>query len=1083
MDRNRVALIVNKNCCTTIKTDDAIEGSIDLIIKEGSGYLIRYDIVITASHTLDCNEWINANGELMYWVRLLGFEKHSQKWTEYQARLLRKSSKYDLALLKLDNGPYSCAQEFGTDVKLAKVPDGGVPGKFEVRGIGFPKAQRNNTGYQNGEAVSGEFTRIADRISCPELSISVTSDPPASPAGWAGISGTSLFVNQDGVDLLACVIVETDGEQGFSAKRLRAIPISVLLEEGEEEFFADFKSKPKLEVLQFQHQLINSSNGEPEDSQYNESSDSMQQEFLENLRTYRKYKNVNKNDIMKMNVQDSILRDIWSFIVDGSNIDVKNEVFELCQTDTDLHRILKPILKIANISSDDETILTDTDLINYLAAGEQPGGFLIDSKIMQGYSKLLKKLLIYSLYRYPSILFDNRQIFEKLETLAKRDELFWIEFFVDIYLRHVCGNIRLSKDFLSAIKKTCIKYKKSYPSKPIVKLWDMITDPFYVSQHSDRSSVESQIFSTANTCENNIEVKWCIASIHRIIPMYRNDMSSEEDSTTSYFNSSSLINSLFLKEAFRTDLIDNSPQFQIIYLQNLLLRSSLHSGEQNTQEYKEHSKKCLEDYAKHFLEIHEHLSYSSRCYLQLEYACHLHMFCKTVSRIFNKDNDDLNRKAGLNELNGLEVKLLRVSTKKNLFEGCPLLENPELQYALKRIKDPFKDLDALISTLEIYILHSYDYYAKQLIEFNHLELRRFPGLAHIKYIIPSLNKAILISLKKFISEQHSVSDPNFYAKSAPMLARIRRNDNIDLIREYITKAMKADEYFIMRNATHIMWGLYSCHYYGAEEHQLQIQKMADKVGQIAVILDEKDNVNQQIKPNICWAYYAGIKWIQRRAEGQFIDELCKVVLQREEYNLCYGKVRNYGAYLPNKIWDVINQYSDKSIFAFILSKSTIVPEVWNIVGTTIMCNRFKASSLSSELEKADYYYTVAKCFASGDDERVNTYCFNYIKSHSLLIQNSHFSIGDDNEFIKDVAWYLTQRKYGARLFPYKKECTRDYLRLLLQHWNDLHYATKEELKKFLDNKWLRKMLDEEVEFKQLLDLLGESNMTTATPNL
>jgi hypothetical protein len=1081
MDRSRVALIVNKNCCT-IKTDDVTGKSIDLI-KEGSGYLIRYDIVLTAFHTLDCKEWINANGEPMYWVRLLGFEKTGQKWTEYQARLLRKSRKYDLALLKLDNGPYSCAQEFGTSIKLAKVPDGGVPGKFEVRGIGFPKAQRNNTAYQNGESVSGEFTRIADRISCPELSISVTSDPPASPAGWAGISGTSLFVNQDGVDLLACVIAETDGEQGFSAKRLRAIPISVLLEEGEEEFFLDFKSKPKLEVLRFQHQLIDSSNGEPEDPQYNESSDSMQQEFLENLRTYHKYKNANKNDVMKRNVQDSILHDIWSFIVDGSDIDVKNEVFKLCQADTDLHRILKPILKIANMSSDNETTLTDTDLINYLAAGEQSGGFLVDSKTMRGYSKLLKKLLIYSLYRYPSILVDNRQIFEKLETLTKRDELFWIEFFVDIHLRYVCGNIRASKDFLSAIEDTCVKYRRSYPSKPIVKLWDTITAPFYVSQHSCRSSIESQIFATAKTCENNIEVKWCIASVHRIMPMYDNDISSEEDSTTSCFNSSNLINLLFFKEAFKTDLIDNSPQFQIIYLQNLLLRSSLHSGEQNTQEYKEHSKKCLEDYAKRFLKIHEHLSYSSRCYLQLEYACHLHMFCKTVSSIFNKDNDDPNRKAGLNELNGLEVELLRVSTKKSLFEGFPLLENPELQYALKGIKDPFKDLDTLISTLEKYILLSYDYYAKQLIEFNHLELRKFPGLARTRNISPSLSKAILISLKKFSSEQYAVSDPNFYAKSAPMLARIRRNDNIKLIREYVTKAMKADEYFIMRNATHIMWGLYSCNYYRAEENQLQIQKMADKIGQIAAILDKQGDINQDIEPNTCWAYYAGIKWIQRRDEGQFINELCEVVIQREQYNLSYGKIRKYSADFPDKMWAVINKYSGKSIFAFILSKKTMVPEIWNIIGTTIMCNRFKAPSLSSELKKAAYCYTVAKCFASEDDERVKTYCFNYIKSHSLLIQNSHFSIGDDNNFIKSVAWYLTQRKYGASSFSYKEECTKDYLRLLLHCWNNLHDATKNELKKLLGREWLRKMLHKDVEFNQLLELLGESNMVIDTPKL
>ncbi len=196
----------------------------------------------------------------------------------------------------------------------------------------------------------------------------------------------------------------------------------------------------------------------------------------------------------------------------------------------------------------------------------------------------------------------------------------------------------ISKDFLSAIEDTCEKYRRSYPSKPIVKLWDIITAPLSVSQHSNISSIENKILATAMTCKNNIEVKWCIASVHRVIPMHENDMSSEEDSTMGCFNSSNLINSLFSKEAFKTDLIDNSPQFQIIYLQNLLLRSSLHSGEQNVQEYKKHSKKCLEDYAKRFLKIHERLSYSSRCYLQLEYACHLHMFCKSVLSIFNKDN-------------------------------------------------------------------------------------------------------------------------------------------------------------------------------------------------------------------------------------------------------------------------------------------------------------------------------------------------------------------------------------------------------------------------------------------------------------
>jgi hypothetical protein len=54
---------------------------------------------------------------------------------------------------------------------------------------------------------------------------------------------------------------------------------------------------------------------------------------------------------------------------------------------------------------------------------------------------------------------------------------------------------------------------------------------------------------------------------------------------------------------------------------------------------------------------------------------------------------------------------------------------------------------------------------------------------------------------------------------------------------------------------------------------------------------------------------------------------------------------------------------------------------------------------------------------------------------------------------------------------------------LLHCWNNLHDATKNELKKLLGREWLRKMLHKDVEFNQLLELLGESNMVIDTPKL
>ncbi|OLP19387.1 hypothetical protein BST81_06485 [Leptolyngbya sp. 'hensonii'] len=184
----------------------------------GTGYLIRDDLILTASHIVDCDE----GAETFYDVRLIGeVEEGSLIWREKGARLCWKDRNFDLALLRLIGHRPRFLDQDDSDIKLGKL--GGE--SLNAWGYGFPSVQIIQ-GRQNPEPLEGRLSKIAG-LKEKQFRLQVTSPIPDNPEEWSGISGTSLFVGS----LLVGVITETN--KSFREKALWGTPISLLTENQE----------------------------------------------------------------------------------------------------------------------------------------------------------------------------------------------------------------------------------------------------------------------------------------------------------------------------------------------------------------------------------------------------------------------------------------------------------------------------------------------------------------------------------------------------------------------------------------------------------------------------------------------------------------------------------------------------------------------------------------------------------------------------------------------------------------------------------------------------------------------------------
>jgi hypothetical protein len=613
--------------------------------------------------------------------------------------------------------------------------------------------------------------------------------------------------------------------------------------------------------------------------------------------------------------------------------------------------------------------------------------------------KYLHRLLAARFIRYlfytQSEVLGSTSVVALLSALANRADPFYEHFFTDAHYRLVCQYYVLSDKVSSILVSASERNREKNPDKPLSLVWPFVSNPLRVQHEVDWDTLLQQIKTLARRCEETLELRWCVLSLMRVMPLYS---FSEED-----LDYSEVIASII--EEFPRSLAFRSSQLLFLYL-NSLLRTFIRRKQPD----------YLTKYENLFTQMRGILPQPCAAHLQLEYASTLY-----IAAQFLNIQDIAHLRFFASISSGISP------------EKTALLSNPFVSHLSQRVPLTVQDKGTIFRWLSEYITTMFRVYAQRVITENHLQALTLKASTQIYHIFPLIAKSALKSLQRSI-EMIPPPTPSFCAKSSDIFDLLPRNQNMELMLKYVERALNADQYNLVRSAKGIAKSLYSAFYYGDPS-------LHDKVKQWAVVLADATTVGVGV-PKQHWAYYAGIMYESRQIEQTFVAELSDELEQitRKIHQLKLRREETVSIVFSSDVVRIIVSYdSQGSLFAKTLRSDLSSPETWNLLATTVFNCRVDEDSAA--LMQAACGYSLAKCMARSLKVHDQKYCYNFIRCRSLeqLVTPSI----PVEFFFRDVAAYLTLR--ASALFSYKTECVEPYLRLLLRDWGKLPDETKQRI--------------------------------------
>ena len=602
---------------------------------------------------------------------------------------------------------------------------------------------------------------------------------------------------------------------------------------------------------------------------------------------------------------------------------------------------------------------------------------------------LIGRMIRHLLYHQPQSL-GEEHVQEQLQMVVNEGDMFWAEYFTDLYLRHSCGYIGLQAHLQPFVNATCHRYLNEHSDTPLARLFPIITAPLQAALRLTISDLIEDISSVAADARNDIQCKWCILALLRTAPLLA---SSEEE-----LDFSSLVPSLI--DSFDGDIASGSSNIQFTYLRSLL------NAFVRTREVH-----FLSSYENRFLRYRSILIGPQIAHLQTEYASCLYTCCQFLDtqaltdlrfgKLTENGTNPITHGLFANELLKYRRSLggkLSLSNRASLFKW--LLRYLKLMFALD---------------------------VERRLEENHNSALVFPAARGVYHLRELFGPAVLSSLIQHANHPPFAYKPPFYAKSAAAFEFVSRMENIDLMMEYLSRGLEADQYSVARNAKDAAKCLYWCSYYGPSDRRNEVENLMTK-------LAETTGIGQGM-PRFHWAYYAGMHYQDRPIEKSFLNDLWTELSQttRKADQLALRRDETFSVTFSTAVLDLVRNYCQQgSLFAMLLSTDELRnPELWNVLGTTVFNNRREDDHMSAM--QASRFYSFAKCFSRTRNGHDQKYCYNYIRCRSLAYEVA--GMQPDDFYVLDVCRYLS--KAEASQFRFKEEATGPYFDSLQMWWENI----------------------------------------------
>lgn len=652
------------------------------------------------------------------------------------------------------------------------------------------------------------------------------------------------------------------------------------------------------------------------------------------------------------------------------------------------HNLLKTII-IPSCKLSCEENVSLSELKNFIRAS-------INNQISPGQLLSLphQRYLIKVLY---SVIYQNltesnyKEISQLIASIPASKNALLESFFFDAFFRVRSNYLFINQLLDQQIEGYANDFFQKYPDSPLTYLRRTIISPLNIYQQYDFETIIADLSRIAQLCQYTIEAKWIVSALYKILPLYKT-----EDIDYDYDEANEKVISSF----------DTKILSKFSYLRYVDLKKDIYLFQKTSKT------RYLIRYEKNFVIVKDSLPVYQQLVLQIEYASAIYLY------LINNDIKTL-ANTKLLEFSELDVQNL---IDKTLFANILIWTEGSL-----RSPPNYANKGLLLKWLFDYINIIFKLFALKELATNPFKIFSYRAASQVPMIKAQLDPLIV----KFISEipkENITQSPSYANKIIALVEflKIGKQFECEQLLKWVEHALESSQYEVLINAKSIAYILYYIHFYCDESLQISVNTLSTKFSQLSI--------SRNHAPRLYWATMSCMAFSDSPKEQELILSIYNSLsrVNKKIFQLAPGKYNQFELTIPNEVIDLFRLNAEKgSMLALVGVDYLLVPEYWNLLGTTIFNLAFP--NLTTSCDISSLFYSVAKCFAREQRVIEQKYSYNYIRTRSLYYK--HSGLVPPIGFFFDCSYFLSMTK--NQNFYYKTTCCRPFFELLKEYYDQL----------------------------------------------